>query len=107
MPPCLEPPAVLEPDPRSAEHLIVGLDHASVRVHAPGRWLLTVIVARRADTSGLSGSRSGSRLLPYQVGQVTAVQLWVTDRGSTVVRWCRSLRGLVDKQIDKQPDPTS
>jgi hypothetical protein len=27
------------------------------------RWLLTVVVARRADTSGRSGSRNGSRLL--------------------------------------------
>ena len=34
MPPCLEPPAVYNLTPAVPSHLIVGLDYASVRVHA-------------------------------------------------------------------------
>jgi hypothetical protein len=47
---------------------MAGLDHASVRLQAGScgaskALLLTVFVARRADRSGRSGSRHGSRLL--------------------------------------------
>jgi hypothetical protein len=73
-PPRLEPPAVREPGPCGAEPIDLGLDQASVRVHAGSRGASQAVgcspssLAVPTHPVGLA-PRNGSRILPYQVGR--------------------------------------